>query len=70
VWPRNGADAVRINQEIGSIGRKEKLDIAAQSVEDLERSRNSKETAIKNKRAGKYRTSGLGKRVRNVFFRC
>jgi hypothetical protein len=47
VWPRNGADAVRINQEIGSIGRKEKLDIAARFIEDLESSTSSKGSAIK-----------------------
>ena len=68
VCPINGADAMRINQDVGSIGKK--LDIAALSVENLELSHEATGSAIKKTRARKYRTSGPRQRVKNVKFRC
>jgi hypothetical protein len=60
---------MRINQEIGSAGRTENLDIAARFIEDLESSNSSKGSGIKKGRGpGSTELPALGKGLKMLLF--
>ena len=67
---RKGADAMRINQEPGFVGRTEKLDIPAEFIKDLQSYRNSTRSGIKSEKGHEAQNFRPGKKIESISFRC